>query len=152
VVVRIVAKRHADSSVLTGQQRVYCGISLYTSHCMSSSPAHLEVGNVIGDYQIVSLIGQGGMGKVFKVRNVISDRTEGMKVVVPDLKSAPELAERFQREIRVVAGLEHPNIAALRTALRVGNQLLMIMEFVEGQSLNELLTLGRFDEARAVHL
>jgi serine/threonine-protein kinase len=119
---------------------------------MSSLPAHLEVGKVIGDYQIVSLIGQGGMGKVFKVRNVISDRTEAMKVLLPDLDSAPELAERFQREIRVVAGLEHPNIASLRTALRVGNQLLMIMEFVEGHSLNELLAIGRFDEARAVHI
>src|SRR5579862_5362909 len=119
---------------------------------MSSLPAHLEVGAVVGDYQIVSLIGQGGMGKVFRVRNVISDRTEAMKVLLPDLDPRPELVERFLREIKVVAGLEHPNIASLRTALRVGNQLLMIMEFVEGHSLNELLVIGRFDEARAVHI
>ena len=117
---------------------------------MSSLPAHFEVGRIIGDYQIVSLIGQGGMGKVFKVRNVISDRTEAMKVLLPDLDPSPELVERFLREIKVVAGLEHPNIASLRTALRVGNQILMIMEFVEGHSLNELLAIGRFDETRAV--
>ena len=119
---------------------------------MSSLPAHLEVGKVIGDYQIVSLIGQGGMGKVFKVRNLISDRTEAMKVLLPDLDPSPELAERFLREIKVVAGLEHPNIASLRTALRSGNQLLMIMEFVDGHSLNELLAIDRFDETRAVHI
>jgi serine/threonine protein kinase len=119
---------------------------------MSSLPAHLEVGTVISDYQIVSLIGQGGMGKVFKVRNLISDRTEAMKVLLPDLDPRPDLAERFLREIKVVAGLEHPNIASLRTALRVGNQLLMIMEFVEGQSLNEMLAVGRFDEARAINV
>jgi serine/threonine protein kinase len=119
---------------------------------MSSLPAHLEVGRVIGDYQIVSLIGQGGMGKVFKVRNLISDRTEAMKVLLPDLDPSPELVERFLREIKLVAGLEHPNIASLRTALRAGNQLLMIMEFVEGHSLNELLAIRRFDEARAVHV
>src|ERR1700751_1122564 len=119
---------------------------------MSSLPAHLEAGTVIGDYQIVSLIGQGGMGKVFKVRNLISDRTEAMKVLLPDLDPRPDLVERFLREIKVVAGLEHPNIASLRTALRVGNQLLMIMEFVEGQSLNEMLAVGRFDEARAINV
>lgn len=119
---------------------------------MSSLPAHLEVGAVIGDYQIVSLIGQGGMGKVFKVRNLISDRTEAMKVLLPDLDPRPDLVERFLREIKVVAGLEHPNIASLRTALRVGNQLLMIMEFVEGHSLNEMLAVGRFDEARAINV
>jgi len=119
---------------------------------MSSLPAHLEVGTVIGDYQIVSLIGQGGMGKVFKVRNVISDRTEAMKVLLPDLDPRADLAERFVREIKVVAGLEHPNIASLRTALRVGNQLLMIMEFVEGHSLNDLMAVARFDEARAINV
>lgn len=119
---------------------------------MSSLPAHLEVGTVISDYQIVSLIGQGGMGKVFKVRNLISDRAEAMKVLLPDLDPRPDLAERFLREIKVVAGLEHPNIASLRTALRVGNQLLMIMEYVEGHSLNEMLAVGRFDEARAINV
>src|ERR1700747_302058 len=98
---------------------------------MSSLPAHLEVGTVIGDYQIVSLIGQGGMGKVFKVRNVISDRTEAMKVLLPGLDPSPELVERFLREIKVVAGLEHANIASLRTALRIGNQILMVMEYVD---------------------
>jgi serine/threonine protein kinase len=119
---------------------------------MSSLPAHLEVGRVIGDYEIVSLIGQGGMGKVFKVRNLISDRTEAMKVVLPDLDPSPDLVERFLREIKVVAGLEHPNIASLRTALRVGNQVLMIMELVDGCSLNDLLRTGPLGMTRAVNV
>jgi serine/threonine protein kinase len=119
---------------------------------MSSHPIHLQVGNLIGDYEIVSLLGQGGMGKVFKVRNLISDRTEAMKVLLPDLDPSPELVERFLREIKVVAGLEHPNIASLRTALRVGPQLLMIMEYVDGSSLNDLLRAGRIDVKRAVHI
>jgi eukaryotic-like serine/threonine-protein kinase len=58
--------------------------------------------------------------------------------------------ERFLREIRVVAGLEHPGIAALRTALRVDNQILMIMEYVEGNSLHQMLPPGRIETARAV--
>ena len=99
----------------------------------------LEIGSTIGDYQIVQILGAGGMGKVYKVRNVISDRVEAMKVLLPNLASDPELADRFMREIKVQASLTHPNIAQLHTAQRVDNQLLMIMEFVEGQALDSVL-------------
>jgi hypothetical protein len=102
----------------------------------------LQVGSTVGDYQVMSVLGAGGMGKVYKVRNVISDRVEAMKVLLPDLGNAPELADRFMREIKVQASLEHPNIAALHTALRVDNQLLMLMEFVEGVTLDEKLKDG----------
>ena len=110
------------------------------------------MGTTIGDYQIVSVIGRGGMGKVFKVRNVLSDRVEAMKVLLPDLDPRPDQVERFLREIKVVAGLEHPGIAALRTALRVDTQILMIMEYVEGNSLQHFLGRGRIEVAPAVHL
>ena len=100
------------------------------------------VGERIGDYQVVERIGAGGMGAVYKVRNLITDRVEAMKVLLPDLGQAAELAERFSREIKVHASLVHPNIAALHTALRVENQLLMIMEYVEGVSLAERLRQG----------
>ena len=96
----------------------------------------------IGDYQILSLLGSGGMGKVYKVRNVITDRVEAMKVLLPDLAAHPEVAERFQREIRVLAGLSHPHIAALHTAFTVGGQLIMIIEYVEGKTLSDLLSTG----------
>jgi serine/threonine-protein kinase len=89
----------------------------------------------IGDYEILGTLGAGGMGKVYKVRNTISDRIEAMKVLLPDLASQSALADRFRREIKLVASLDHPNIAALRTALVVDNQLLMIMEYVPGITL-----------------
>jgi len=88
------------------------------------------------------LLGAGGMGKVYKVRNVISDRVEAMKVLLPDLEHDPELADRSAREIKVQAGLQHPNIAALHTAIRVENQFLMIMELVEGVTLEQRLRKG----------
>ena len=103
---------------------------------------NLEVGSIAGDYQVVGVLGAGGMGKVFKVRNTISDRVEAMKVLLPDLAGEPELGDRFLREIKVLASLNHPNIAGLRTAVRFENQLLMIMEFVEGESLDERLRHG----------
>ena len=92
----------------------------------------LEVGQRVGDYEVLALLGAGGMGRVYKVRNIISNREEAMKVLLPDYASEPELATRFMTEIRTLAGLEHPNIAQLRTAFQFENQLVMIMEFVEG--------------------
>ena len=111
----------------------------------------LQIGSTVGDYQVISILGAGGMGKVYKVRNIISDRVEAMKVLLPDLANAPELADRFLREIKVQASLEHPNIASLHTALRVENQLLMLMEFVEGETLEQKLKeQGRIPVANAV--
>jgi len=110
----------------------------------------LQIGSTVGDYQIVGILGAGGMGKVYKVRNVISDRAEAMKVLLPDLATAPDLADRFLREIKVQASLEHPNIAALHTALRVDNQLLMLMEFVDGITLEQKLKDGPLPVEQAV--
>ena len=73
-----------------------------------------QVGDIVGDYQIVGLLGVGGMGKVYKVRNQISDRIDALKVLLPDLADNPDLEDRFVREIKVLASLNHPNIAGLR--------------------------------------
>ena len=113
--------------------------------------AEFNVGQRVGDYEILSILGAGGMGKVYKVRNVISDRVEAMKILLPDLSSSQSLAERFLREIRLLATLDHPNIAALRTALTCENQLVMIMEFVEGETLANRLARAPLSTADAVH-
>jgi hypothetical protein len=105
----------------------------------------------IGDYEILNELGAGGMGKVYKVRNVISDRIEAMKILLPDLAGRQELAARFQREIKVLAALDHPNIAALRTALTLDNQLVMIMEYVEGTTLTQRMQQGPIPVADAVN-
>ena len=99
---------------------------------------NLEIGSTVGDYQVVGILGAGGMGKVYKVKNQISDRIDALKVLLPNLAdNQPDLADRFMREIKVLASLKHPNIAGLHTAFRLENQLLMLMEFVEGVSLAE---------------
>ncbi len=101
-----------------------------------------ETNKHIGDYEILNELGSGGMGRVYRVRNVISDRIEAMKILLPDLAGRQELADRFLREIKVLASLNHPNIASLRTALTIDNQLVMIMEYVEGTSLAERVERG----------
>jgi serine/threonine-protein kinase len=96
----------------------------------------------IGDYELLNELGSGGMGRVWRVRNVITDRIEAMKVLLPDLAATPDLAARFQREIKLTASLDHPNIAALRTAFTADNQLYMVMEYVEGTTMATKLDMG----------
>ncbi|MGC8793875.1 MAG: protein kinase domain-containing protein [Bryobacteraceae bacterium] len=110
-----------------------------------------QIGDRVGDYEIVGVLGTGGMGKVYKVRNVISERLEAMKVLLPNLEGDPALADRFLREIKVLATLDHPNIASLHTAFRSGNQLVMVMELVEGVSLDERLKQGPIPMGEAIN-
>lgn len=98
-------------------------------------------GTQIGSYEVVGTLGNGGMGEVYKVRHLISQRTEAMKILLSG-STRTEVADRFLREIRVLANLSHPNIASLHTAFHHEDQLVMVMEFVEGQNLSERLNGG----------
>ena len=97
-----------------------------------------EAGQRVGDYEVIAQLGAGGMGRVYKVRNVISNREEAMKILLPDFAADPDLAARFMAEIRTLAGLDHPGIAQLRTAFQHNNQFVMVMEYVEGTTLERL--------------
>jgi serine/threonine-protein kinase len=109
-----------------------------------------QIGDTVGDYEIVGVLGAGGMGKVYKVKNTISDRIDAMKVLLPNLADDQELEDRFTREIKVLASLNHPNIAGLRTAFRLENQLLMVMEFVEGTTLDDKIKAGPIPVEEAI--
>ena len=101
----------------------------------------------IGDYEIISELGHGGMGRVYKVRNVLTDRIEAMKVILPDLAGRQDFVARFMREIKTLASLDHPNIAALRTAFTAGDQFAMVMEYVDGVTLADILARGPMSAA-----
>jgi len=109
-----------------------------------------ETTKLMGDYEILGVLGTGGMGRVYRVRNVITDRVEAMKVLLPDLVGQEELVVRFLREIKLLAALNHPNIAALHTALTIDNQLVMVMEYVEGKTLASRLQTGAIPVADAL--
>jgi eukaryotic-like serine/threonine-protein kinase len=94
-----------------------------------------EIGQVVNGYEILGELGKGGMGRVYRVRNVISNRVEAMKVLLTDFAPEAELTDRFMGEIRTLARLEHANIAKFHTAFKLDNQLVMIMECVEGLTL-----------------
>lgn len=102
-------------------------------------------GTRIGDYEIVGTLGYGGMGEVYRVRHTISDRVEAMKLLRAGPSSGAqtqELVDRFVREIRLLATLDHPNIAQLHTAFRHEQELVMVMECVEGEDLGRRLAKG----------
>jgi serine/threonine-protein kinase len=101
-----------------------------------------NIGDMVGDYEVIGTLGAGGIGQVYQVRHAISQRVEAMKVLLSERPGSGEVAERFQREIRLLACLDHPNIAALHTAFRHNGEMIMIMEFVEGLTLRAKLNTG----------
>jgi len=113
---------------------------------------NLQIGDTVGDYEILGVLGAGGMGKVFRVRNLISDRIDAMKVLLPGLVAEAEMGDRFLREIKVHASLVHPNIASLHTALRYGDSYLMIIELVEGRNLAQAIRGGPLEPASGVDI
>lgn len=110
----------------------------------------LHVGEAIGDYRIIGIIGAGGMGQVFQVEHKITKRKEAMKVLIADLAEETQI-QRFKREIEVQAKLNHPNIAAVHNAFRLKDRLVLVLEFVEGQTLENLLKQGRLPLDTAIH-
>jgi serine/threonine-protein kinase len=110
-----------------------------------------QPGQLAGDYEVLDVLGKGGMGHVYRVRNVISDRIEAMKVLLEDVGSQPGIEDRFIAEIRTLARLDHPNIAKLHTAFKVQNQLVMVMEFVEGIDLAERMKEGSIPVYKVVN-
>jgi len=97
----------------------------------------LEPGQKIGDYMIVTSLGAGGLGAVYEVEHTISRRHEAMKILLPDQSKTPEMVERFHREVQTLATLNHLNIAALHTAFYFEDQLAMVMELIDGETLRD---------------
>jgi serine/threonine protein kinase len=102
----------------------------------------LEIGSSLRDLEIVGVLRVGGMGKVYKVRNVKSNLLSAMKMLIPIPAEDQEVNDRFLREITLQARLKHPNIAGFHTAMRVNGQLVMLIEFVEGITLAQKLKAG----------
>ena len=91
------------------------------------------------DYEILRELGRGGMGVVYLAQNTLMGRTEVLKVVGSHLVSRPGVLDRFLREIRSAARLHHPNIVAAYSALRLGESLVLAMEYVEGLDLTRMV-------------
>ncbi len=98
------------------------------------------IGRVIGQYKIVEKLGEGGMGAVYKGIDTMLDREVAIKSLRPELASQTAIVERFRSEAVTLAKLNHPNIATLYALFRQGDELYMVLEYVRGQSLDEILS------------
>src|SRR5215475_10172493 len=109
----------------------------------------LGPGARLGPYEIVSAIGAGGMGEVYRARDTKLNRDVAIKVLPASLTNDPERLARFTREAQVLAALNHPNIAAIHHVEETSDGPALVMEFVEGETLADRIARGRIplDEA-----
>lgn len=103
----------------------------------------LEPGELIGDYRIVARIGAGAFGEVYKAEHALTRRIDALKIMRRAGTRDQEEEQRFLREIQVQASLDHPHIAAVHGAFWTPQGLALVMEFIEGLSLGDLLRSGR---------
>jgi Tol biopolymer transport system component/predicted Ser/Thr protein kinase len=112
----------------------------------------LSPGSRLGAYEIVSLLGAGGMGEVYRARDTRLDRTVAIKILPERLSADPDLRERFDREARAVASLNHPNICTLHDVGREGETAFLVMEYLDGETLEERLKKGPFPPEQALRI
>ncbi|MGB6546171.1 MAG: protein kinase [Candidatus Acidiferrales bacterium] len=109
--------------------------------------------NQIGHYQIVDKLGEGGMGVVYKATDLSLDRYVAIKVLTPETVANPELMQRFQIEAKAQARLSHTNIATLHSFEQVGNTWIIVMEYLDGESFEQMISRrGPIPSAEAVPL
>src|SRR5689334_18654971 len=99
----------------------------------------LEPGSELGGFVIESVAGRGGMGVVYRARQVRPSRTVALKVIAPELALNPTFRSRFESESEIAAQIEHPNVIPVYAVDEVGGVLFIAMRFVEGTDLREVL-------------
>ena len=118
--------------------------SLTTDALYELSAAEIELapGARFGSYDIVGLVGRGSMGQIFKAHDSRLGRAVALKVLSPDLLPDPASRARFDREARMIASLNHPHICTIYDVGHSGRFEYLVMEYLEGQTLTELLERG----------
>src|SRR6202140_4249278 len=99
-------------------------------------------GRRLGPYEILSAIGAGGMGEVYKARDTRLNRNVAIKVLPAHLADRSELRERFEREAKTIAGLNHPHICTLHDIGHQDGIDFLVMEYLEGETLAQRLQKG----------
>jgi serine/threonine protein kinase len=108
----------------------------------------LSAGTRIGPFEIVSSLGAGGMGEVYRARDTALDRDVAIKVLPAELSKDDDRLARFMREARVLASLNHPNIAAIYALEPIPGGHALVLELVEGETLAAPSGVGRWRRHR----
>ncbi len=123
-----------------------------TSPNRPEPPPIAELRAAFPQLEIVELIGQGGMGVVYKARQPKLDRLVALKILPESLAKDASFEERFTREARTLAKLSHPNIVAIYDHGHAGAFFYLMMEFVDGVNLRQAMAAGKFTPAEALAL
>ena len=107
---------------------------------MEQPSIRLAAGRLFGGYQLVAKIGQGGMGEVYKARQVSLDRVVAIKILSKALYDNDEFIKRFEREAKAIARITHPNIVGVYDFGQIDGLRFMVNEFVDGNSLAKLIS------------
>jgi eukaryotic-like serine/threonine-protein kinase len=102
----------------------------------------LAAGTRLGPYQILSALGAGGMGEVYKARDTRLDRIVAIKILLAPLAADPQFRERFDREARTISQLDHPDICALYDVGEQDGTSFLVMQYLEGETLADRLAKG----------
>jgi eukaryotic-like serine/threonine-protein kinase len=112
----------------------------------------LAPGSRLGPYEIVSPLGAGGMGEVYRARDTKLDRLVAVKVLSAHLVESPEYLARFEREAKAVAALSHPNILAIHDFGTHGGATYAAMELLDGETLRQRISAGPLPPRKAVEI
>src|SRR5262245_37303924 len=102
----------------------------------------LSPGARLGRYEIASPLGAGGMGEVYRARDLSLDREIALKVLPETVASDPDRLKRFEREARTVAALSHPNVLTVFDVGHENGRAYLVFELLEGQTLGAVLRTG----------
>src|SRR3972149_4951258 len=102
----------------------------------------LPPGTPLGPYEIVALLGAGGMGEVYRARDPKLGREIAIKLLPAETSADPERRQRFEQEARSASALNHPNILTIYHIRSAGGSLYIAMELVEGKTLRDLIASG----------
>ena len=117
-----------------------------------AEPVEGELAGVFPQFQILELIGSGGMGRVYKVMQPGLGRVAALKVLMPELAKDPSFVERFTREGRALARLQHPNIVSVFDIGETRGYCWLLMEYVDGVNLRQVMQSGSLSPKDALQI
>jgi serine/threonine protein kinase/tetratricopeptide (TPR) repeat protein len=134
--------RHEVASLVAAGDRIGSFLEPPTDALMADPPRPPPIGELLGHYRVLSLLGRGGMGEVYLGEDTTLGRKVAVKVLPPEFTSHPQRLRRFEREARAVSALNHPNIITIHEIGQADGVRYLVTEYIEGETLRQRIEHG----------